>query len=129
MYTPPQRNFDGTRAKQIIRAMRNEQVADDDSPYWQHRSRDLAQQCADILGTEEYRRTVCAFPDAWFEARTWKAQTLAYARLLALLQTNVNASPEARAAAFDPDPRTPDEKAADRDYADLQATQADLRQF
>lgn len=71
-----------------------------DSVLWAERTMCHAKRAVRMLGDEVFDAVLAEFSDAWFEARTWRAQAEAFGRLLARWERRPAATVPELAAAF-----------------------------
>lgn len=88
MYTPLQRNFDGSPLKQALRAQMQQNLTDHpESIEWASKSTFRAKRCIHVMGDEMFDAVMAHFSNAWFEARTWRTQAESYLNLLTRYQS------------------------------------------
>lgn len=84
MYTPPQRNFDGSPLRRTLQAQLHAALeSNPDSRLWMEQATATAKRCVARLDDETFAAVMAHFSEAWFERRTWRDQAEAFGRLLA----------------------------------------------
>ena len=82
LYTPPQRNFDGSAQRRAMQAQFDATLnAHPDAHIWAERATANAKRSLTLLGNELFDAVMAYFSDGWFEAHTWRDQAEAYGRL------------------------------------------------